>query len=110
MSSRSVDLYLDDLIEAGKAYVDDSTAEEIRAARGTLTVFLDADAAIAAWDAYLKAALPAGAAEELPPPFRPDGVSAARAREFEAAGGFEAARSAAGEVLPFGATAFIMPR
>lgn len=67
-------------------------------------------AGIAGWDAYVTAGVPVGALDEIPPPFKPDAVDDGRAREFQRAGGFEAARDAAAPYLREGMPAYALPR
>ncbi|MAW79138.1 MAG: hypothetical protein CMI63_02790 [Parvularcula sp.] len=63
-----------------------------------------------AWNLYLAAYAPADAAEALPEPFAPDGVSDARVKAIEDAGGYEAGEAAVADILRPGAPPFEAPR
>ncbi|MEO1136214.1 MAG: hypothetical protein AAFW68_06330, partial [Pseudomonadota bacterium] len=66
--------------------------------------------AISGWDAYVTAGTPVEALDEIPAPFRPDTLDDARARAFESAGGFAAARDAAAPYLRDGMPSYTLPR
>lgn len=67
-------------------------------------------ATLNAWNVYLAAYAPVAAVEALPAPFAPDGVSDARVKEIEEAGGYAAAEAAVADILRAGAPAFTAPR
>ncbi|GJL92817.1 ABC transporter permease [Hyphococcus sp.] len=64
---------------------------------------------LAAWDAYVHASVE-GDVENIPEPFRPDGINDARYRALEAAGGFGTAQAAIRDMLRPGVPAFTLPR
>ncbi|WP_375201598.1 ABC transporter permease [Hyphococcus sp.] len=67
-------------------------------------------ATLNAWNIYLAAYAPAEAAEALPAPFAPDGVSDARVKAIDEAGGYTAAQAAVADMLRPGAPPFTAPR